>query len=66
MIGSFVVVDESGKDKALESGSKVACIVSQVLYYEQTNDANDALFSDQTELGKNRTEQQVREGANDD
>ncbi|XP_022745312.1 probable RNA-binding protein EIF1AD isoform X2 [Durio zibethinus] len=33
--GSFVVVDESGKEKALESGSKVACIVSQVLFYEQ-------------------------------
>ncbi|GAV67779.1 eIF-1a domain-containing protein [Cephalotus follicularis] len=33
--GSFVIVDESGKEKALESGSKVACIVSQVLFYEQ-------------------------------
>ncbi|XVF81924.1 hypothetical protein PTKIN_Ptkin16aG0001500 [Pterospermum kingtungense] len=33
--GSFIVVDESGKEKALESGSKVACIVSQVLFYEQ-------------------------------
>ncbi|XVF00386.1 hypothetical protein REPUB_Repub03eG0281100 [Reevesia pubescens] len=33
--GNFVVVDESGKEKALESGSKVACIVSQVLFYEQ-------------------------------
>ncbi|XP_057977319.1 uncharacterized protein LOC131164281 [Malania oleifera] len=33
--GSFVVVDESGKEKALETGSKVACIVSQVLFYEQ-------------------------------
>ncbi|CAK7340001.1 unnamed protein product [Dovyalis caffra] len=33
--GSFVVVDESGKEKALESGSKVACIVSQVLFYEK-------------------------------
>ncbi|XWS74479.1 hypothetical protein CRYUN_Cryun01aG0001500 [Craigia yunnanensis] len=33
--GSFVVVDERGKEKALESGSKVACIVSQVLFYEQ-------------------------------
>uniref|UniRef100_A0A2P2M0M9 Putative RNA-binding protein EIF1AD n=1 Tax=Rhizophora mucronata TaxID=61149 RepID=A0A2P2M0M9_RHIMU len=33
--GSFVVVDESGKEKALESGSKVACIVSQVLFHEQ-------------------------------
>ncbi|KAK4579761.1 hypothetical protein RGQ29_029432 [Quercus rubra] len=33
--GSFVVVDISGKEKALESGSKVACIVSQVLFYEQ-------------------------------
>ncbi|XP_010253036.1 PREDICTED: probable RNA-binding protein EIF1AD [Nelumbo nucifera] len=33
--GSFVVVDESGREKALESGSKVACMVSQVLFYEQ-------------------------------
>uniref|UniRef100_A0A5B7BQE3 Putative RNA-binding protein EIF1AD n=1 Tax=Davidia involucrata TaxID=16924 RepID=A0A5B7BQE3_DAVIN len=33
--GSFVVVDESGKDEALESGRKVACIVSQVLFYER-------------------------------
>ncbi|XVE90956.1 hypothetical protein DITRI_Ditri20bG0117300 [Diplodiscus trichospermus] len=35
--GSFVVVDESGKERALESGSKVACIVSQVLFYEQVH-----------------------------
>ena len=34
-IGSFVVVDESGKEQAIESGSKVTCIVSQVLFYEQ-------------------------------
>ncbi|KAF3433254.1 hypothetical protein FNV43_RR24356 [Rhamnella rubrinervis] len=33
--GSFVVVDGTGKEKALESGSKVACIVSKVLFYEQ-------------------------------
>ncbi|EXB83839.1 Protein UXT-like protein [Morus notabilis] len=33
--GSFVVVDDSGKEKALESGSKVTCIVSKVLFYEQ-------------------------------
>ncbi|CAN6569105.1 hypothetical protein ACFX13_001693 [Malus domestica] len=33
--GSYVVVDASGKEKVLESGSKVACIVSQVLFYEQ-------------------------------
>ncbi|MBA0870223.1 hypothetical protein Goshw_009443 [Gossypium schwendimanii] len=33
--GSFVVVDESGKEKALESGSKVACIVSQVMFFDQ-------------------------------
>ncbi|CAN0877185.1 Probable RNA-binding protein EIF1AD [Linum grandiflorum] len=33
--GSFVIVDESGKEKAIESGSKVTCIVSQVLFYEQ-------------------------------
>lgn len=33
--GSYVVVDESGREEALESGSKVACIVSQVLFHEQ-------------------------------
>ncbi|CAI8607105.1 unnamed protein product [Vicia faba] len=33
--GNFVVVDESGKKEALESGSKVGCIVSQVLFYHQ-------------------------------
>ena len=29
------MVDDSGKEKALESGSKVTCIVSKVLFYEQ-------------------------------
>ncbi|KAF8397946.1 hypothetical protein HHK36_016872 [Tetracentron sinense] len=33
--GSFVVVDESGREKALESGCKVTCMVSQVLFYKQ-------------------------------
>ncbi|XP_031479370.1 uncharacterized protein LOC116250110 [Nymphaea colorata] len=33
--GSFVIVDGSGMDKALEFGHKVTCIVSQVLFYEQ-------------------------------
>lgn len=33
--GNFVVVDDSGKKEALESGSKVASIVSQVLFYDQ-------------------------------
>ncbi|XP_057476287.1 uncharacterized protein LOC130764210 isoform X1 [Actinidia eriantha] len=33
--GSFVVVDESGREEAIESGRKVACIVSQVLFHEQ-------------------------------
>ncbi|CAJ2641737.1 putative RNA-binding protein EIF1AD-like [Trifolium pratense] len=33
--GNFVVVDESGKKEALESGSKVGCIVVQVLVYAQ-------------------------------
>ncbi|KAG9454839.1 hypothetical protein H6P81_007743 [Aristolochia fimbriata] len=36
--GSFVVVDENGREKALESGSKVACMVSQVLFYEQVRE----------------------------
>uniref|UniRef100_A0A1D1Y3W7 Putative RNA-binding protein EIF1AD n=1 Tax=Anthurium amnicola TaxID=1678845 RepID=A0A1D1Y3W7_9ARAE len=33
--GSFVVVDASGREKALGSGSKVACVISQVLFQEQ-------------------------------
>ncbi|OAY67267.1 putative RNA-binding protein [Ananas comosus] len=33
--GSFVVVDESGREQALESGSKIACMVSQVLFHDQ-------------------------------
>ncbi|KAE9465100.1 hypothetical protein C3L33_02986, partial [Rhododendron williamsianum] len=33
--GSFVVVDESGREEAIDSGRKVACIVSQVLFHEQ-------------------------------
>lgn len=36
--GTFVVVDDSGKEKALESGSKVGCIVSRVLFYEQVRE----------------------------
>ncbi|KMT10699.1 hypothetical protein BVRB_5g118090 isoform A [Beta vulgaris subsp. vulgaris] len=33
--GSFVVVDGSNREDALESGSKVACIVSQVLFHDK-------------------------------
>ncbi|KAJ3680957.1 hypothetical protein LUZ60_015446 [Juncus effusus] len=33
--GNYVVVDASGMDKALESGSKIACVISQVLFHEQ-------------------------------
>ncbi|KAJ8641783.1 hypothetical protein MRB53_018477 [Persea americana] len=33
--GSFVVVDESGKDEAIESGSKIGCMVVRVLFREQ-------------------------------
>lgn len=29
------MVDDSGREKALESGSKIACVVSQVLFHEQ-------------------------------
>ncbi|KAG9444691.1 hypothetical protein H6P81_016031 [Aristolochia fimbriata] len=36
--GNFVVVDENGREKALQSGSKVACMVSQVLFYEQVRE----------------------------
>ncbi|KAJ9539855.1 hypothetical protein OSB04_026361 [Centaurea solstitialis] len=33
--GSFVVVDDSGREEAVESGRKVGCIVLQVLFHEQ-------------------------------
>ncbi|KAI8559296.1 hypothetical protein RHMOL_Rhmol04G0160800 [Rhododendron molle] len=33
--GSFVVVDDSGREEAIDSGRKVTCIVSQVLFHEQ-------------------------------
>lgn len=33
--GNFVIVDEGGRDKALESGDKIVCMVSQVLFHAQ-------------------------------
>ncbi|KAM0069085.1 putative translation initiation factor 1A (eIF-1A), RNA-binding domain, S1, IF1 type [Helianthus debilis subsp. tardiflorus] len=33
--GSFVVVDDGGREEAIESGSKVACVVLQVLFHDQ-------------------------------
>lgn len=33
--GNFVVVDDSGREEAVESGRKVSCIVVQVLFHEQ-------------------------------
>ncbi|KAD5961542.1 hypothetical protein E3N88_13015 [Mikania micrantha] len=33
--GSFVVVDDGGREEAIESGRKVACVVLQVLFHEQ-------------------------------
>ncbi len=33
--GNFVVVDDSGREEAIESGRKVACVVVQVLFHEQ-------------------------------
>ncbi|WOL04851.1 putative RNA-binding protein EIF1AD [Canna indica] len=36
--GSFVVVDESGREKAIESGSKISCIVLQVLFHDQVRE----------------------------
>ncbi|ERN04203.1 probable RNA-binding protein EIF1AD isoform X1 [Amborella trichopoda] len=33
--GNFVVVEGSGSEKALESGNKITCMISQVLFHEQ-------------------------------
>ncbi|KAL6562604.1 hypothetical protein OROGR_003611 [Orobanche gracilis] len=33
--GSFVVADASEREKVLESGGKISCILSQVLFFEQ-------------------------------
>lgn len=35
--GNFVVVDESGREEAIESGRKVCAIVTQVLYHDQVS-----------------------------
>ncbi|ONK61768.1 uncharacterized protein A4U43_C08F33390 [Asparagus officinalis] len=33
--GNFVIVDGSGMHKALESGNKITCMVSQILFHDQ-------------------------------
>ncbi|CAA3005356.1 probable RNA-binding protein EIF1AD isoform X2 [Olea europaea var. sylvestris] len=33
--GNFVVADEGGREEAAESGRKVGCIITRVLYHEQ-------------------------------
>uniref|UniRef100_A0A7N0THL8 S1-like domain-containing protein n=1 Tax=Kalanchoe fedtschenkoi TaxID=63787 RepID=A0A7N0THL8_KALFE len=33
--GNFVLVDETGREQALESGSKITCLVTRVLFHEQ-------------------------------
>ncbi|KAI3952251.1 hypothetical protein MKW98_005946 [Papaver atlanticum] len=55
--GSFVVVDAGRIDEAIEAGSKVACIVTQVLFYEQIRLLQKspdwlALFSHRPEIFK--------------
>ncbi|KAL6191949.1 hypothetical protein ACLB2K_038338 [Fragaria x ananassa] len=42
--GSFVVVDASEKDKVIESGGKVACIVSQFLHFFWLSDCGPEIF----------------------
>ncbi|XP_022942753.1 probable RNA-binding protein EIF1AD [Cucurbita moschata] len=77
--GSFVVVDESGKKNALESGSKVACIVSRVLYFEQVRQLQkspewpeifkNAITGDQNEnlqTENNRQEEDEIDSSDDD
>lgn len=32
------MVDESGREEAMESGRKVGCIVTQVLFYDQVRE----------------------------
>ncbi|RDX82566.1 putative RNA-binding protein EIF1AD [Mucuna pruriens] len=73
--GSFVVVDESGKEKALESGSKVACLVSQVLFFEQVRELQksaewpekfkSAMVDDSNESTTSQQENEL-EGSDDD
>ncbi|KAK8936521.1 hypothetical protein KSP39_PZI012781 [Platanthera zijinensis] len=36
--GNFVLADEGRSEKALESGDKIACIVSRVLFHAQVRD----------------------------
>jgi probable RNA-binding protein EIF1AD len=34
-VGSFMFVNAIGRDQALESGSKIVYVVSQILFHEQ-------------------------------
>ncbi|CAD6201619.1 unnamed protein product [Miscanthus lutarioriparius] len=73
--GSFVVVDASGRDQALESGSKIACVVSQVLFHKQVRALEKtgswpAIFNstpnEASEAGTQAQTSQVDEGPDSD
>ncbi|XP_068501073.1 uncharacterized protein [Phaseolus vulgaris] len=74
--GSFVVVDETGKVKALESGSKVACLVSQVLFYEQVRELQKtpewpqsfktAMVDESKETSASKQENELEDSDDDD
>ncbi|KAF3786335.1 putative RNA-binding protein [Nymphaea thermarum] len=70
--GSFVIVDGSGMDKALEFGHKVTCIVSQVLFYEQVRalQSPEVFRSERSEHGPTEddhpTERQCSSDEDDD
>ncbi|ESW08404.1 hypothetical protein PHAVU_009G042700 [Phaseolus vulgaris] len=74
--GSFVVVDETGKEKALESGSKVACLVSQVLFYEQVRELQKtpewpqsfktAMVDESKETSASKQENELEDSDDDD
>lgn len=69
--GSFVVVDQSGKEDAVKSGSKVAYIVCQVLYYEQVRALQKspewpAVFKSSNSLDANRSPQGCTSHQEDD
>ncbi|KAK6121957.1 hypothetical protein DH2020_044296 [Rehmannia glutinosa] len=66
--GNFIVVDESGREEAVESGRKVAGMVTQVLYHEQVKpEIFKSVSLENLKQGLDScTSQQDDEGSSDD
>ncbi|XBI86308.1 hypothetical protein VPH35_094290 [Triticum aestivum] len=70
--GNFVAIDANGRDEGIESGSKIACVVSRVLFHDQVRELEKsgewpAIFRSTPNgwaTGPEGTSSQVAEGQN--